>query len=205
MVCVTALTEFDPQLAVGDDRAEAVCEHRFAVSGASGRLYWSLAVYSRELQAAQGFWERLEQLAGRAMSLVGATSYSAPDERWVYVFVQVDEDARTVLQGSRYSLTRGQWETDVITLDGPDNVSRFTAWLLPGQPPRIALAFTTEANGVRQASLVYRSMNQKGTGWDKSEFAPLTLELWKNLGQPIGASGANTTKVLAGDIDGDGQ
>lgn len=207
MACVTTWTVYDPKLLVGSDGKPGFCEHRFALSSESRRVYWSLAsVHKKGLE--QGFWKQLDQFTGQVLTLVGATQCSARENSWVYLFVQIEDEGKQSLIYCRYDLTVGTWESDITPLEAPSGVTEFTAWLLPvpfGQPPRIAFEFLTERGGARQTNRVSRSLSIKGTGWERKEFEILSEGQWQSVGNNIVATHTGARAILAGDFDGDGR
>src|SRR5262249_19589476 len=114
----------------------------FAISTASGKVYWS----TLELRGAaaptgyeHSFWRELSALTGNVTGLVGAAPYTprrptpyATPSGWVYLFVLTRDLERTSLVYIRYNLVTRQWDAPQ-DLPGPKS-GTFTASLQAGNP-----------------------------------------------------------------------
>jgi Tc toxin complex TcA C-terminal TcB-binding domain/FG-GAP-like repeat len=219
VVCadVTGLA-YTPVMLAGGTGQPRSCTVYAAISPNSRRVYWTLR--DRSTIAAGtgyevGFWQPLTQFGdGEVTELLGMTQYAPPRDpagrRWVYLFALQRTLDGMSLVFLRLDVATAQWDGEPRPLPPPAGAAEFSAWLVPttaDQPPRLGFEFTGAAGGRPAGSRVTRSLNARGTNWERTEFTVLTADgQWQPLAPGTVDLPSVTTirTVLTGDFDGNG-
>ena len=220
ILCARVSTAWTPVLLVPGDGGRRNSELYVTTSTSSRRVYWAL----RDLSPAAAntgyelsFWHRLDQFqAGEVTSLIGLVTYQPPGDpdrkRWLFLFAQRQETERLSLVFLRYDLDTATWDAEPTALEPPPSATEFTAWLYPTEPwqqPKVGFEYTVLRDGQRETVRRARSLNAKGTNWDRSDYAALgAYGSWQPVGggsADYAAAGITARALLSGDIDGDGR
>ena len=219
VVCadITGLA-YTPVMLAGGTGQPRSCTVYAAISPNSRRVYWTLR--DRSTIAAGtgyevGFWQPLGQFGGgEVTNLLGMTVYAPPNDpaggRWVYLFAEQRTLDGISLVFLRLDVATAQWDGEPRPLEPPAGATEFSAWLVPttaDQPPRLGFEFTDVSSGRPVVSRVTRSLNAKGTNWERADFAVLTADgQWQPLAPgTVDLPGVTTIRtVLTGDFDGNG-
>jgi Tc toxin complex TcA C-terminal TcB-binding domain len=228
MVCAQVNSAYTPVMLVRGSGQPRACDLYLATSTASKRVYWALREPTSDTRYELSFWHPLDQFGtNEVVALVGLVPYRATNDpagrRWLYAFAIKQTIEGKSLVFLRYDLDTATWEQEPTPLDPPPGVTEFNAWLYPtppGQPPKVGIEshFTTP-QGQQQTTLMSRSLNAKGTGWEQTGFALVDgYGRWQPLGgtgtaaapatgaaADYAATAITVRAVLAGDVDGDGR
>ena len=219
VVCadITGLAYTSVMLVGGTGQARS-CTVYAAISPNSRRVYWTLR--DRSTIAAGtgyevGFWQPLGQFGdGEVTNLLGMTVYAPPNDpasrRWAYLFAEQRTLDGMSLVFLRLDVATAQWDGEPRPLEPPAGATEFSAWLVPttaDQPPRLGFEFTGVSSGQPVVSRVTRSLNARGTNWERADFTVLTADgQWQPLAPDMVDLPDVTTirTVLTGDFDGNG-
>jgi hypothetical protein len=143
----------------------------------------------------QGFWRLLDSIKQPIVSIVGAITYvPSMQQRYLYLFVQTQELGQQNLGFVRYNLDNGNWDSEVTSLELPDQTKQFRAWVRRSSneysPPSLAVQLSKQVIYTRQ-------LNLKGNDWSQEDFVRLPIQgIWQRLTD--GSSRPNNTDVTAG-------
>lgn len=134
----------------------------FARGRTSKNVYWSR--WRGEISKPQlyGFWEKVPGLEN-VLEVLGATVYQiSPEERFIYLFVKMQDSFKQKLQYVRYDLVNDRWEDGNADLELPDETLAFTGVVEQrneeNQAPQLAIRLPNGA--------IYRRwMNREGNDW----------------------------------------
>ncbi|MFC6939742.1 neuraminidase-like domain-containing protein [Salinirubellus sp. GCM10025818] len=146
----------------------------FATGGATDTVYYSRYDPHDETPHAQSFWTPVPGLK-RGSEVVGATTYAITDEeRYVYLFVRVQDAGAHQLVYIRYDLAGDEWIDKATDLEAPEDATRFSAAVKQrnreNEPPHLAIFSSGGA-------IYERLLNQAGTDWEDGDWDPLVGRL----------------------------
>jgi hypothetical protein len=146
----------------------------FGQGSATGTVYWSLFNPQDSTGFAQTFWEVVPGLT-KVIRIIGAASYQInTDQRFIYLFAQIQDKAAQKLVFTRYDLGKQYWDEQPTTLELPKDQDRdttaFTAVLKQqtsaSNPPHLAIRAPSGA-------IYDRSLNLDGSDWVEGDWKPL--------------------------------
>ncbi|MCI0723916.1 MAG: peptidoglycan-binding protein, partial [Acidobacteria bacterium] len=154
----------------GDCRGREEIEKRtlfytFALGGETQTAYWS--AYDAEEGAsgyAQTFWQAIPTLKN-AINIVGAQPYEiSARERYIFLFVRVQEGGAQKLQFVKYDLENQRWVGELTPLDLPNEATSFTAVVKQSsrttEPPHLAIR-------LENGAIYERRLNREGSEWEE--------------------------------------
>lgn len=149
----------------------------FAQSEISKKVY--MARYEEGDWYEQSHWEEVPGL-NQVLNVAGACVYAVtPDERYIYLFVKVQDGRNEALVYTRYDLQKDAWTVGINQLDPPPSNPNVTTTFdvvvkktfREDEPPH--LAFRN-----RGGELYGRRMNIDGSDWQEADFEMLEVNAY---------------------------
>lgn len=144
--------------------------YMFATGGKTGRIYWSALDPEDELGYPQTFWEAVPGHEDvQVTKIVGSVPYRKSDEqRFIFLFLLVEEGGETKLLFTKYDLERGEWDSERGELDPPSDSTYRSAIAVQFQDKdeQPLLLLNTSIG------LFLRALSSDGTGWSEIESSP---------------------------------
>jgi peptidoglycan hydrolase-like protein with peptidoglycan-binding domain len=166
--------------------------YMFATGEKTGKVYWSALDPEDEVGYPQTFWETVPGLEDvKLIKIVGSVPYKkANEQRFIFLFLLVEEGGETKLLFTKYDLEKGGWDSESSPLVLPsftlyDEVFTVQS-TFDDEPPRLVMHKTKRTQVVESyvGRLYLRSLNEDGTDWQEAvvqEDETGTEDEWSNF------------------------
>ncbi|MBB3188947.1 neuraminidase-like domain-containing protein [Halomonas cerina] len=142
----------------------------FATGGITKSVYYSRYDPKDDTPHAQSLWTPVPGIEPESEA-IGAAAYAINnEERYVYLFVRVQDAGEHKLIYTRFDLTKDEWTGETTELEPPEDATNFSAAVKQrhreDEPPHLAIF-------VSDGAIYARKLNRAGTAWQDGEWYPL--------------------------------
>ena len=135
----------------------------FARGGKTNTVYWSAINPEDETGYAQTFWKPIFELKN-VINILGAVPYKLKEnKRFIYLFVQTQEEGQQKLVFTKYDLQEQMWIGELETMKIPRDATQFSAVVEQRfdelEPPHVVIHIQGEGS-------FSHKLNTEGTEWD---------------------------------------